>query len=176
MIPKSGNRFSEKDHAQTKELERDDDSKKNHPALNAKIAFQDLWLRLDLADWPFVGDMAVIDDVCAMRQCERGSQILLDQDDGLPGVGQIAADFDKIAHDYRCETLERLVEQDDLWIADERARYRQHLLLTARKIGTAACPPLFEPREHLVDALKRPAVLGREPGQHQVLLDVQAAE
>ena len=33
MIPKSGNRFSEKDHAQTKELERDDDSKKNHPAL-----------------------------------------------------------------------------------------------------------------------------------------------
>src|SRR6516162_4640120 len=32
MIPKSGNRFSEKDHAQTK-LERDDDSKKNHPAL-----------------------------------------------------------------------------------------------------------------------------------------------
>jgi hypothetical protein len=33
MIPKSGNRFSEKDHAQTKSLKRDDDSKKNHPAL-----------------------------------------------------------------------------------------------------------------------------------------------
>jgi hypothetical protein len=41
MIPKKpaphlmrgGNWFSEKDHAQTKEVERDDDSKKNHPAL-----------------------------------------------------------------------------------------------------------------------------------------------
>jgi hypothetical protein len=32
MIPKSGNRFSEKDHAQPKKLE-DDASKKNHPAL-----------------------------------------------------------------------------------------------------------------------------------------------
>jgi hypothetical protein len=33
VIPKSGNRFSEKDHAQNNNLERDDDSKKNHPAL-----------------------------------------------------------------------------------------------------------------------------------------------
>jgi hypothetical protein len=31
MIPKSGTRFSEKGHAQNKWLERDDDSKKNHP-------------------------------------------------------------------------------------------------------------------------------------------------
>src|SRR5262249_20061687 len=60
--------------------------------------------------------------------------------------------------------------------ADERARYRQHLLLAARKIGTAASPPLLQPREHLVDALKRPAVLGREPGQHEVFLDVQTAD
>src|SRR6516164_7003078 len=37
MIPKSGNRFSEKDHAQIKRLERDDDSKKNHPALSSRI-------------------------------------------------------------------------------------------------------------------------------------------
>src|SRR5262249_15564843 len=42
MIPKSGNRFSERDHAQT-ELERDDDSKKNHPAL--------MWLDLE-PTWP----------------------------------------------------------------------------------------------------------------------------
>ncbi len=31
MIPKSGHRFSEKDHAPTKKLEQDDDSKKSHP-------------------------------------------------------------------------------------------------------------------------------------------------
>src|SRR6202048_5400423 len=33
MIPKSGNRFSEKRSCSNKELERDDDWKKNHPAL-----------------------------------------------------------------------------------------------------------------------------------------------
>src|SRR5437016_3189831 len=35
MIRKSGHRFSEKDHAQTKKIERDDDSKKSHHALGA---------------------------------------------------------------------------------------------------------------------------------------------
>ena len=38
MIPKSGNRFSEKDHCSNKKLERDDDSKKSHPALGEKTA------------------------------------------------------------------------------------------------------------------------------------------
>jgi len=37
MIRKSGYRFSEKDHAQIKEIEPDDDSKKSHLAL-ARIA------------------------------------------------------------------------------------------------------------------------------------------
>src|SRR5215475_3857898 len=35
MIPKSGYGFRKKDHAQNKKLERDDDSKKSHPALAA---------------------------------------------------------------------------------------------------------------------------------------------
>jgi len=38
MIPKSGYRFSEKDHAPPKKLERDDDSKKSHPALGRPMA------------------------------------------------------------------------------------------------------------------------------------------
>src|SRR5262252_9990934 len=122
-------------------------------ALNAKIPFQDLRSRFDLAGWPFVGDMAVIDDVGAMRQRQRGTEILLDQNDGLPGVCEIAAGFDKITHDHRRQALKRLIEQDYLGIADERAGYCQHLLLPARKIGAAASPPLLETREYLVDAL-----------------------
>src|SRR5262249_58669544 len=54
--------------------------------------------------------------------------------------------------------------------------YRQRLRLPAEKMGPAPPPPLLQTREYLVDALKRPAVLSRKPGQHQVLLDVQAAE
>jgi hypothetical protein len=39
---------------------------------------------------------------------------LLHQHDGLPEVGQIAACFDQIAHDYGRERFEWLVKQDDL--------------------------------------------------------------
>jgi hypothetical protein len=60
-------------------------------ALNAKIALQNLRSRFDLAGRPFVGDMAVIDDVCTLRQRQRGSEILLHQDDGLSGVGHAAS-------------------------------------------------------------------------------------
>src|SRR5258705_2373011 len=35
MIRKSGHRFSEKDHAQTKKIERDDESKRSHHALKS---------------------------------------------------------------------------------------------------------------------------------------------
>jgi hypothetical protein len=90
-------------------------------ALNAKTALQNLPSRLDLAGRPFVGDMAVIDGVGSLGQVSASSEILLHQDDGLPCVGQIAAGFDEIVHDHRRESLERLVEQDDLGIADKRA-------------------------------------------------------
>jgi hypothetical protein len=46
-------------------------------ASNAEIALQDLRLRFDFAGRPFVGDMAVVDDVGALRQCQRGGEILL---------------------------------------------------------------------------------------------------
>src|SRR5215470_8718114 len=144
--------------------------------LDAKITFQDLRSRFELTGWSFVGYVAVVDDVGAMRKGQRGGQILLHQDDGLPGVRQIIAGFDKITHDYRCQSLKRLVEQDDLGIADERAPYRQHLLLAARKISAAAFPTLLQLRKHLVDAFKRPAVFSRETGQHQIFLDVEGAE
>jgi len=49
--------------------------------------------------------------------------------------------------------FERLVEQQDLRLAHERARNRQHLLLAARKIGAAARSPRLERRKHSVDAL-----------------------
>src|SRR5262249_43462611 len=56
-------------------------------ALNAEIALQHLRACGDLAGRPFVGDMAVIDDVGALRQRQRGGEILLHQHDGLPGLG-----------------------------------------------------------------------------------------
>src|SRR6185437_4025739 len=78
--------------------------------------------------------------------------------------------------DHRRQSLERLVEQDDLRVAYERARDREHLLLATRQIGTAAAAPLLQAREHLVDPVERPFRRRGETGEDQVLLDVEAAE
>ena len=64
----------------------------------------------------------------------------------------------------------------DLRVAHQRAGDRQHLLLAAREIGAAAAPALLEAREDLPDAVQRPARLCGQPGEHQVFLDIEAAE
>ena len=131
---------------------------------------------LDLFGGALVHDVPVVDDVDALRQRQRGREILLDQHDGQARRGQVAADLHQLAHDQRRKPFERLVEQDDLRIADEGAGDRQHLLLAARQVGAAAGAPLLQAREHLVDAIERPSVARRQAGEDQVLLDVQAAE
>ena len=55
-----------------------------------------------------------------------------------PACGERAAGGEQIAHDDRRQALERLVEQQDLRLAHERARDREHLLLAAREVGAAA--------------------------------------
>ena len=72
--------------------------------------------------------------------------------------------------------FERLVEQHDLGIAHERPRDREHLLLAAGKVRPAAVATLLEAREHLVDAVERPTVWRSQSGEHEILLDVEAAE
>ena len=65
------------------------------------MPLQYLWLRFDFLRRAFVGDVAVVDDVDALRQRERGGEILLHQHDGLPGGGKIAAGLQQVAHDDR---------------------------------------------------------------------------
>src|SRR4051794_40804521 len=121
-------------------------------------------------------DMAVIDDIDALRQRERRRQVLLDQKDGLSGGGEIAAGSDQIVHDHGCQSFERLVKQEQLRRTDEGSRNGQHLLLAAGKIRAAAGAALAKAREYLVNAVQGPAVLCRQPGEKQVLLDVEAPE
>ena len=63
-----------------------------------------------------------------------------------------------------------------LRIAHQRARDRQHLLLAAREVGAAAATALAQARKHLPDPVQRPARRRGQPGQHEVFLDVEAAE
>src|SRR5262249_17303141 len=91
-------------------------------------------------------------------------------------AGELAADAHQLLHDQRREALEGLVQQDDLGVADQRPRDGEHLLLAAREVRAAAAAPRLQAREHAVDALERPPGPGGEAGEHQVLLDVEAAE
>ena len=93
-----------------------------------------------------------------------------------PASASRAAGRQQVLHDDRRQALERLVEQHSLGSR-----------ISARAIASICCSPpdrsvprlvaaLLEPREHLVDALERPALGRGQAGQHQVLLDVEAAE
>src|SRR5712671_124143 len=74
MIRKSGYRFSEKDHAQTKGIKREDGSKKSHPALmeGRRARFRSRSISFDLKNTashalpcqPFLRDSARKSEAC----------------------------------------------------------------------------------------------------------------
>src|SRR5690348_3111194 len=144
--------------------------------LDPEVTLQDLGLCLDFLCRTFVNDVPVVDDVDALGERQRRRQILFDQHDGLAGSGKIAAHFHEVADDDGREPFEGFVEQQYLRIAHQRAGNRQHLLLTAGKIGSAVAAPLSQPGEHVVDALERPALRGSQAGDNKVFLDIEAAE
>src|SRR5262245_20416449 len=76
------------------------------PASDAEVALEQLRARLDLLRRPLVRDMSVVDDVDAARQREGRGEVLLDQQDGLSGRGQLAADPHELAHDERRQRSE----------------------------------------------------------------------
>jgi hypothetical protein len=74
------------------------------------------------------------------------------------------------------EALGRLVHDQHLWVGDERAADREHLLLAA---GQRCAADVLAPRqagEQLVDALRRPLRAARRPDDLEVLVDRQGLE
>ena len=77
-----------------------------------------------------------------------------------------------LVDDDRRQALGRLVHDQQLGVAEQRPRDRQHLLLAAGQLRAAIAAPFGQPRKGLVDALDRPGGVapgaGREP---QMLVD-----
>ncbi|HEX4233768.1 MAG TPA: hypothetical protein VH041_05635 [Caldimonas sp.] len=59
--------------------------------LGPEVPVQDLGLRLDVLGEPFVGDVAVVENVDAIRERERRREVLLDQRERSSCVSPIAA-------------------------------------------------------------------------------------
>ena len=73
--------------------------------------------------------------------------VLLHQEDRHPFLRQFAQDAKDLFDDQRRQPQAGFIQQQQLWPAHQRARNRQHLLLTA---GHGHCPlvaPLLQARE-----------------------------
>src|SRR5215475_15025736 len=134
-------------------------------SLDTEMALQDFGPGFDFSRRALMGDMPIIDDVNTLRQRKRRCKILLYQDDSLACVDKIGACFHQVSDDHWSQPFERFIQQDDFRIADQRSSDRQHLLLTARQIRTAAVTAFFEPWKHVIDTVERPLVWCRESGE-----------
>jgi len=101
--------------------------------------------------------------------------VLFDQDRGGSLLGHHAPDRPRqFFHDDGCESLERLVEQQQRRVRHERARDREHLLLASGELVAHVRLALGEARKQFVYSLQVPAPGTRRHGQ--VLLERQRRE
>ena len=115
--------------------------------LHTEITLDNFRLAFELCSRAFVGDVTVAQNVDTAGQSQRCGQVLFDQENRLPCRRQLAANAHEVLHDHWRQPFKWLVEQDDLRVADQCPGNRQHLLLAARQIRSAAEATLFEAQE-----------------------------
>src|SRR5437899_12631781 len=122
-----------------------------------------------------VRDLAALEDHCFFGEREGDPDVLFDQDRGGSLLGHHAPDRPRqFFHDDGCESLERLVEQQERRVRHESARDREHLLLASGELVAHIRLALGEARKQFVYSLQVPAPGTRRHGQ--VLLERQRRE
>ena len=120
-------------------------------------------------------DLAVGEDVAAVGHLQCQMDVLLDeQHRALPLSGELPDDREQPLDDDGGKAQAELVEQQQLRPPSERARHREHLLLTAREEADTPSLELLQLREILVrERLVGPLAPRGDP---EVLGDGQAEE
>src|SRR5215467_14702358 len=119
----------------------------------------------EAAHWPLPANLPLLDDVGTVGQPRRELEILLREQNGQALPFQRGDLLAEGLHDHRRQPLRRLVEQENTWIAHQRARHGEHLLLPTGEAPTAPARHLAEPGEVLVDTIDAPAA--RALGAHE---------
>ena len=101
-----------------------------------------------------VNDPAVLDQVVAVGDGRGEIEVLLDQQHGETTLLQLANYGPDLLHDYRRQTLRRLVQEQERRASAQDARDRQHLLLAAGQPRALRASALVQVG---IDALKSPA-------------------
>src|SRR3989475_5514281 len=107
---------------------------------------------------PLADDRAVLEEVRAVGEAERGPDVLLDEEDGDPGPVDLREHAQHRLDDARREAEGGLVEHEEARPRHEGPSDRDHLLLAARQGPRPLPSPLGEAGEDGVDPLEpRPA-------------------
>src|SRR5262245_9543601 len=121
MFRKSGNRFSEKNMRKTKQLQPDD-------------AADGLILAAERARVSAPAHAATLEHVVPVCKPGEHLEVLIHQQDRLAAALELAQYLPNLAADDRGEPLGCFVEDQQLRVGHERARDREHLLLSAREL------------------------------------------
>src|SRR5215467_2112781 len=117
---------------------------------------------------PLPTNLALLDDVRAIRQPRRELEILLREQNGQALSLQRGDLLAEGLYDHGRQPLGRLVEEENTRIAHERARHREHLLLPSGEAAPTPARQLAQLGKVLVDALDAPATVTL--GAHQEVL------
>src|SRR5262247_3548165 len=100
---------------------------------------------------------AALENDGAVGDAENFLRVLLDHNGGRALLANDALERNQqLLHENGGQAFQRLVEEQDAGIENERAADGQHLLLAARKLVAEIALALAQTREHLVDPLRRP--------------------
>src|ERR1700727_2409351 len=125
------------------------------------------------ADAPF------LDDVDALGDETGESEILFADEKAEPLALHFANSLDHLLDDAGREAFGRFVEQQKRWIAHQRARNGEHLLLPARHARARASSQPTQVRKDGEESLRRPGGSVRTrglPADLQIFLDRQIGE
>src|SRR5260370_31203198 len=99
-----------------------------------------------------VDDASILHHQDAVGDFENEAQHLLAHHDGeIAHLADLLEELGDLLDDRRLDAFGRLIEQEDFWIAGERARDRELLLLAARQVAAGAFLALPQHREQAED-------------------------
>jgi hypothetical protein len=104
-----------------------------------------------------VDHLALLDDIVPIGHRRREAEVLLDQDNRVALLLELADGRADLVDDHRGQALRRLVEQQEMCAGAQDAPDRQHLLLAARELGALALQALLDVGEEREDLVEREA-------------------
>ena len=112
---------------------------------------------------------ALVQQVHPVGEGQGAADVLLHDEQGGAGRGDLAEELEDLVHDDRGESHRGLVDQDQLGVGEVGADQRQHLLLPAGQLSGGLAQPAPEHRKGRGGPVQRDGLLALARVQHEVL-------